>query len=918
MRPAAWMLVMGLAFPGAALPAQTGGAIAGRVSDALNGAPVADAMVTVDEGTTTSRTDASGRYFIRGVRPGFHRVTVRAVGFRPVTRDSVRVAGARTTELDFVLASEAVELPGVAVVGERDALLDPREPQAIQRIQGEELRDLPITTLEEAVELQAGVVGGSFRGGRVGQEALVVDGFAVKNQLDASSGDRGIRIPPVALQEATLTTNALSAQYGQALSGVIAAYTRDGGERLEGSLAYETDRPLPGGWDVGLDRVTGTLSGPLLGAVRFFAALDAQARVDDDPVNAPAPTDPLDPRTGEPSLLPHNAGERYDVLGKLTVPLGGRYELRMLGVVGEARRLLFDPVLKYAPDEGAGQRIGGRLALLHLRRGTASGPGVSLGMDLRLGAFQKEAIRAPLTEPVAGSFGAFTFRQLPLAGEDLARARDSTGALAAIPGIAVPAPSAETPWGVPAFFYTASPRSEVVWNRFRELRGRLDFLLALGFDTDVRFGGEYLRQEVETFTRLEAFLSVADGAPAPSVSAFSPHQGSGYVEFQQRADDLTITAGLRADAFDARVVEGGFSSQTHLALTPRLAVSTPLGPATVVVSIGRFAQPPDFQYLVDAAFEDTLRTGRFRRGNPSLGFESSIQYEFQVRARPWPHTGLRAGVFVKRLDGLIASIPLGFDPDSSIFGNGDYGDVKGLEVSLERDLVEHIGFRVTYVLQRAEATATDARDLFRRLQISPVGDTVIPATAQFPLDFDRRHAVIAVARARLPASWGSILRGLEAAAVARWGTGLPYTRTTVTGDSILGLPNSSRLPETFTLDFFARRDVSLAGVRLGLYLDVRNLTGRRNVVAVRRDSGSPNATARVRSAIAEAAYEANPAPIPYESPRYRPWADTDADGLISGPEELLPLYERAARDFTRPLFFYGPPRLVRLGVEIAF
>ena len=40
----------------------------------------------------------------------------------------------------------------------------------------------------------------------------------------------------------------------------------------------------------------------------------------------------------------------------------------------------------------------------------------------------------------------------------------------------------------------------------------------------------------------------------------------------------------------------------------------------------------------------------------------------------------------------------------------------------------------------------------------------------------------------------------------------------------------------------------------------------------------------------EAAYQAHPEPIPYESPRYRRWADTDGDGLIAGQSELLPLY----------------------------
>ena len=66
------------------------------------------------------------------------------------------------------------------------------------------------------------------------------------------------------------------------------------------------------------------------------------------------------------------------------------------------------------------------------------------------------------------------------------------------------------------------------------------------------------------------------------------------------------------------------------------------------------------------------------------------------------------------------------------------------------------------------------------------------------------------------------------------------------------------------------------------------------------------------------AYLAHPETIPYESSRYRQNADLNGDGYLSGREELFPLYVAAARDFTQPLFAYGPPRLMRLGVELLF
>jgi hypothetical protein len=109
----------------------------------------------------------------------------------------------------------------------------------------------------------------------------------------------------------------------------------------------------------------------------------------------------------------------------------------------------------------------------------------------------------------------------------------------------------------------------------------------------------------------------------------------------------------------------------------------------------------------------------------------------------------------------------------------------------------------------------------------------------------------------------------------------------------------------------------VAGVRAGAYLDVRNLFGRETVVAVRRDTGEPALGPAGLDSAAARAYRAHPEPIPYESPRFRPWADTDGDGTLRGAE-LEALYHRAAQDYHQPLFAYGAPRLVRLGIEVIF
>src|SRR5262249_1517097 len=160
-------------------------------------------------------------------------------------------------------------------------------------------------------------------------------------------------------------------------------------------------------------------------------------------------------------------------------------------------------------------------------------------------------------------------------------------------------------------------------------------------------------QQVRTFQRVSAFMPPDNTVPPAAVSAFSPRSMSGYVEAQTRIAEVGLTAGFRYDQFDSRTTETTLSRGSSRSVRPRFAVSTVLNGAPFVASYGRFTQAPDYQFLVDAEFDDTTRTGRFRRGNPDLGFERATQYEFSVRVRPREAISLRLGVYVKRLDGLV-------------------------------------------------------------------------------------------------------------------------------------------------------------------------------------------------------------------------------------------------------------------------
>lgn len=919
------MLFLVVAAP---LAAQSTGAVAGRVIDDSTKRSISGALVWIDGGRQGATTDTAGLYRVRDVRSGWHRVRVARIGYRSVILDSVLVRSGETAELNFALAPQALTIDSIVVSAEVDKVLDPLATADVQAITGAEIRRLPVTTVAEAVALSAGTVGESYRGGRIGESSFVLDGLGVKNQLDASTNTLGIQVPTEILTEASLVTNAFSARYGQALSGIINVVTRDAGDHWSGRAAYEGDRPMPRADDHGLDRAVLTADGPLGYGIGFVGVLNAQGQVDGDPVNAPAPTDPHDPRTAEPWVLPHNGAERLDAAGKLIIPVSPQNTIRLFGLRSAAQQFLFDPAFKYDASFAPATRTVGNLYSAHWQHTAAPEARHPFGSDIRIGYFNQEFIRGQPTNTPADLVGAFSGQTLHFLDENIARAKDTVAAVNALPGYTAPTLSQNTPWGVPGFFLSGGSRGELDWNRYRELRFQGDFTLAAGPTTDFNFGGEFERQHVETFQRVDAYAAVTgtlkDTVPPPTASDFQPRSAALYAESQLQVQDIALTIGLRYDQFDPHNTTVGQRFGARRTLSPRFAMSTVLHGATFIASWGHFAQAPDFQYLVNSAFDDTTRTGRFRQGNPDLGFETATQYEFSVRGRPTEETSVRVNGYVKRLDGLVASVPLTVNPDSAIFGNTDFGTVKGVEVILERELRGWWGARVSYTLQNAQATSTNPFLLLNQITIDKQGDTITPARVQFPLDYDRRHALTVVLQAHVPDSLGPrifgsrIVGGFEAAVIGRYESGLPYSKTNLAGDSILGLPNSNRLPSQTQIDMLLRRPIALFGWRGGVYLDVRNLLNTVNIEAVRRDVGVPNPSTAELQAMAQAAYNANPQAIPYESPRYRAWADQNHDGYISGQAELMPLYLAAAKDFTQPIFMYGPPRLFRLGVELEF
>ena len=89
------------------------GVLSGTITNALNGNPVAGAIVTV--GTRTATTNASGQYSIPNAPAGAVTVSTTATGFASRT-DTVTVVAGTTTTFTASLVPQGSLTTGVAIV----------------------------------------------------------------------------------------------------------------------------------------------------------------------------------------------------------------------------------------------------------------------------------------------------------------------------------------------------------------------------------------------------------------------------------------------------------------------------------------------------------------------------------------------------------------------------------------------------------------------------------------------------------------------------------------------------------------------------------------------------------------------------------------------------------------------------------
>jgi hypothetical protein len=924
---------------------QTRGVIRGTVTDRESGEPLRSALVTVEGYPWSDDTDEKGEYQILNLSPGVYRIKVSLIGYAGTTVEGIWVRAGRDYVQDVALVASPLELEGMVVEASRVPILQPDITETRQTVSEEEIRELPVDNVEDIIELQAGVVHGTIRGGRLGQEIYVIDGVTVKNFLEGSQEGLGLDMGVLSIQELALVTNGFSAEYGQALSGVVNLVTKEGGTTHEGALRVTTDAAMPEGLEYGYSRLEVAAGGPLhpSGRLRYFLSLDGKGMMDADPVAGG-----LAKSAGSTlARLPHNEGDDLNLFGKITSWATQDIKLSASLLSTRDQKRFFDPHYKYNLENTLSERTKANLlnfSLTRIRAPTSSRASI---LDARFSLYRSDRYLGVLEEGYFDTrdelFG-FSFSDYSFRGEDFVSMdpADQLAAGGAVPGYEVPTATGENAYGVQdtSIFVDAGQNPVIVRTLYEFLDVGVDWDNRFEKDFALKTGMDLKLNHTQAYQRLNAYQP----GGLPNYVEFYPVLGASYVQSQLTAPGLVLDLGLRFDMFLPRIdypesfslpALGIRSSENKFALNPRLGTSIMLGEKDLIrVNYGVFRQTPDFQYLFDVAFSDPLRIGNRRRGNPELQFEKTTQYEVAYSRAITGDISVTAGVYVKQLKNLVASRPTSLvEPQKARFMNDDFGSVRGFELVAKKRMNSSLGATVSYTYQEAKGMVSSAFDLFSNVIYDPASRYIVDlGTKEFPLDFDQRHTFNLAVEAKVPATVGEIyplfspLADIYLHSTLEYGSGLPYTKMKIDTTIVEGVtketvipaeePNASRLGATMQWNLRASRSFHLVGRDFTFFADIRNLLGRQDVIYFDPWTTEPwNAEGRLRTLAAEATEGA--ITVPAESEDYNPQSDLDGDRMLSR-EEQEEAYYRALVDRLTPILVYSEPRQVRFGVDMRF
>lgn len=820
------ILLLHLALPSGAR-AQTG-SVTGKVFDS-DGEPIQGVSIMVMGLGGGTFSKASGEFAIPRLAVGSY--TLRAMISGHMSQDrTIHVDANRTSNVSFRLERRITKIPGVVVIGNPKTAIDLKGTEAKQVVTPEDLRKLPVQDLKEAIQLKAGVISQRgelhFRGGRGDEVLTIVNGIPSRNPLTSEGVDLGL----LAVSSATQVLGGMDAQYGNALSGIIALTTREGGDRLEGEMRYFTDRYGEADKSfTNYERLSFGVGGPFFFPnTRYFISLEGTFA----DTYLKSTSERQEHRFLDFVRLGNRQSNQTNLSSKLTYNVSPNAKLNAEMILNRSSR-------------GRFHNRWNRDGFVQLAYDSTSPTDGSIATRYGRWAYYPE-------DP---SFQASnTADHLPITDEEYSQVA-LTWRQTLSPGSIYNVRVSRQRWNTeedvldrelweyqqqPNQYYDTSNRIEgpyyVTNGDYPSYEKKRTVTYTLNGDVSARIGehglmaGGTIEYNSLEFLRTE-FPNVLDaagnyGATRDQFRVYNP-EGSLFAQDRWEYEGMVLNAGVRYDAFSVgdQIASSEVQDPVKTQWSPRVGFAYPISDRDVMsFHYGRVFQVPDHLNVYQGR-----NISAQARGNPNLEPQTNISYQLGVQHLFSREIKGQFGVYFKDIYGLLTTVDQqipGFALTVPTFVNKDYASSRGIEFTLIKERSHGFAGELNYTYSNSTGTASDPN---RALPTQGNVRDQFKPTSEQPLDWDQRHAFSATLRLGDDEKW-------SASFIYQFGTGFPYTRQErQQRRQDPTLTNASRLPSTSTLSAQGERFFRLWDQQITFYVQASNLLDANNISNLQPD-----------------------------------------------------------------------------------
>ena len=286
------------------------------------------------------------------------------------------------------------------------------------------------------------------------------------------------------------------------------------------------------------------------------------------------------------------------------------------------------------------------------------------------------------------------------------------------------------------------------------------------------------------------------------------------------------------------VISNPVKAETRYQFSPRIGISHPITERDLLhFTYGHYFQRPDGYFLYrNYQMLSLTKVGNYV-GNPGLAPEKTVAYEIGIEHLFSDNIKGTLSGFYKDVNNLMnyekyVARSIG-DRELNVYTNADYGNIKGLEFTLNMRPNRFFGGSANYTFSVAKG---------RSSSYSGGSGSFTSARRMNILDYDQTHTVNATIILRTPGDYGGSMSGLVGDWTGtfqfRYGSGLPYSSYGT------GLTNDQRRPWTSATDLKLIKIVRFQNMSFELFIDIYNLFDRNNVIYIGNtrlyDRGDPD------------------------------------------------------------------------------